>query len=538
MDAKALPEGKELLVWGAGEDVIARMTTTTERNGGKWSVLSGKGSGFSPGVGDVTSVSVIDGRRGDEADIAVGRANGRVQLLSMTQEGEFGKEEQRLMPLDEKVFEQSIPGPRRTSPGQVAASWTEWDAKSKLLASCRSSIVNLYHLEDTEKKELAPVVSQNVAAEGDEKHPNLIKGFKFLGQDTVACALGGSPNPLRWGKITPTGLFFYDVPKGRDCIDQLNSELVETLTLEEGTVVVDAIEPVGHPENSNLLLSAWRDGTYRLFDIRTSSRQDAVYRDIFQPQQGSNSLLVYGTNRFVAGTSIGGPLLRIFDFRYPRPYSYTQAMPCASNPPNPHRPRPYGVDHPWAQYCNNTRKTVSCKWHALSSMNDWRPDATIYVNKQGLDGIVSLAKASDLSDRFYCGARGAVIENQLQLTEDVKAADLKPSGPPGWHTSCDRANMSITETGVSLCNSFEYRKSSHNHMPTVFHQRPWGDEKLMMNGHKNSHLNLRKIRKKINRTRRLDYMWATRDEMLEDSESDHSEDEDEDDKAHHSGDEQ
>lgn len=83
----------------------------------------------------------------------------------------------------------------------------------------------------------------------------------------------------------------------------------------------------------------------RLLDMRTPSDHDATYRDPFQPYNPSNALLVYGTQRFVAAGATE-PAVRIFDFRYPKPYYHSDALPCSGYQPTPaveSRPRLQGA---------------------------------------------------------------------------------------------------------------------------------------------------------------------------------------------------
>lgn len=207
--------------------------------------------------------------------------------------------------------------------------------------------------------------------------------------------------------------------------------------------------------------------------MRTSSDRDVVYRDRFQPYCTTSSLLVYGTERFVAGGN-SEPVLRVFDFRYPKPYLHFNALPCSDQPPCPEAPE---VAHsrlsrqerqdsaasldqePSMTFsmgrCEPGRGDV-CRWHGQSRHPDWRPDATVFLGTDADDRVFSLAKASDLSGSFYCGMRGAIVEATSILAEDIlpKLA-ARPPAPPGWVARDDEQaprRMALLETGTSRCD--------------------------------------------------------------------------------------
>ena len=214
----------------------------------------------------------------------------------------------------------------------------------------------------------------------------------------------------------------------------------------------------------------------RLKDIRTSSPHDAAYRDNFQPYTSSSSLLVYGTERFLAGSDdVAGPCLRFFDFRYPKPYHHTSVQSCSEHLPRPGRPdyhEPGGFAVTVSQCDAN--KGIRCRWHAQSERDLWRPDITMYLTEPRWDGVTSLAKASDVSDTFYVGVRGAVVENTLRLTEDVDVEGLKAtSAPPGWEMEHRRLRAALIETGVSLCSSKEWLFTQESTVPQIMCQKPW-----------------------------------------------------------------
>lgn len=209
-------------------------------------------------------------------------------------------------------------------------------------------------------------------------------------------------------------------------------------------------------------------------DIRTPSDQDAVYRDRFQPYQASSSLLVYGTQRFVAGNN-SSPDLRFFDFRSPQPYRHTAGLPCSSASPSPARSYLRDVPETTAaglsadiDVCDHWSGR-QCVWHAQSASDSWRPDATMHLGDVSYDRVSSLAKSSDDASSFYCGVRGSVVEASLTLAEDITTQRVDLAAPPGW-AAVKASGVSLMETGVGLCSTDEFMES-FNGVPKLFQQK-------------------------------------------------------------------
>ena len=218
-------------------------------------------------------------------------------------------------------------------------------------------------------------------------------------------------------------------------------------------------------------------------DIRTPSAYDAIFRDQFQPYQSGSSLLVYGTERFVVGSN-SQPDLRFFDFRYPKAYHHTKAQACSAYSPFPNRPYDSGKSSytetlnrlklgPDGERCDHLHG-YECSWHHQSKADSWRPDATLHLGNPDYDSIFSLSKSSDMSDTFYCGVRGGVVEATISLAEDWHRERPTRTAPPGWRMTSERREARLMETGTSLCTSEYWRGANAVGLPRMlYHQNPW-----------------------------------------------------------------
>ncbi|PNY29158.1 Uncharacterized protein TCAP_00918 [Tolypocladium capitatum] len=251
----------DMLACGAGEDLFVRWRAADGKSPGTWRSLLGRETGYAAGTGDVTAVSAME--RNSRPEVVVGRANGDVQLLSAADDDSFGQPLKRLLPLDHGDVHP------RSSPGRLAVTWTEWQPQTQMVARCRSSLLALYNLSAEDGAELKPVVYYNASRDERCGDASLVLCAKFMGGDTVACGIGGSSEPLRWGKMRPTGLELSPATRHDDG---------KAFAAPRGTV--RAIEPVGHAKNENLLLGAWDDGSYRSafsFPSRRRRRRRGIF---------------------------------------------------------------------------------------------------------------------------------------------------------------------------------------------------------------------------------------------------------------------
>lgn len=200
-----------------------------------------------------------------------------------------------------------------------------------------------------------------------------------------------------------------------------------------------------------------------LTDIRTPSPYDAVYCDRLQPYDPGSSLLVYGTERFVAGSN-AKPSILFFDFRQPKHYHWTSAADCSAEDPYPNPPgngdaKKNGIDSQTRCGRCDHESGKQCVWHERSRSDYYRPDATLMIGEPKFDRIHSLAKSSDVSDTFWCGVRGAVFETRLMLADDTTIENVRRKAPLGWRVHRPEAKISFVETGLGVRDSDDWSDS-------------------------------------------------------------------------------
>lgn len=263
LSAAILPDSlDEIVAGGVGEDLVVRWTNLVDSSKSMWTKLKGDGQGYNPGTGDITAVSVLD--RENYPEIVAGRANGDLCIYAV--EGNaFLSEPVQLLARGESYYSRpmEIENSSVKSLAYNAITWTAWEPGTKMLATCQGTRLRLYDLSEppwNNKALCDPVTVYEVSSSRDQDSSLLVRNATFLSCDMIACGLGAAEDPLRWGHIRPSGIELHRASTNTSMDDVLS---VRTEPLASGRMTVRAIESVSGYRGSNMLLSAWDDGTIR-----------------------------------------------------------------------------------------------------------------------------------------------------------------------------------------------------------------------------------------------------------------------------------
>jgi len=241
---------REVVVWGAGEDVVARYR---ERQGPgrasktSWHRLVGRELGLSPGVDDINAIKVVP--HGSGYGILIGRHNGQLALLSGDPD-KFGEEIALFSPaLD-------VPHLEINSLDVIDIS----ESSKRLIAVATKSSIQVYCLPEDVVANTAPLENYNLRENGAIPRSARVGCAKWMEQGaSLALGLVGCKDALRYLDLTPDGWVCHSVAKNERVRKQFDAVF-------DGTVCPNSLEPVymsGSGRGTRLLLSAWRDGTIR-----------------------------------------------------------------------------------------------------------------------------------------------------------------------------------------------------------------------------------------------------------------------------------
>ncbi|KAK4126897.1 hypothetical protein N657DRAFT_611021 [Parathielavia appendiculata] len=423
---------EELVVWGAGESIIARYR---QRQGpGKvsktaWHKLDGKELGLSVGYDDVKTVKIV--KHGGERAFITGRHNRQLSLLS-AEPDRFGSQITYFRPALDQSVDSYLPSEQETMNSLDILS----SGNRTLIAAASNSSLRIYELPESDAAAVAPVTTYHLEDNTPGSNSARLGGARWMENgESIALALAGCKDPLRYVALTPAGWAHHAAAKSERVEKEFGIKY-------DRTICPNSLEAVhfhsGAKRGTSLLLSSWRDGTIRLQDLRTPSPFDAVYQDNVDPWSNAESLIAYGTERFVAGGSESFTI-QIFDFRWPKPYHHTSGLPCLGRRPfpQPHQPfrRRLTPESRSRSQCDHIRNR-RCHWHDLARSLYYRPNAKFFfsesirsLSRSGSSSVWSLARGSDISPNFYMGISGGVIEATLEETPDTLPPDRATVDP-------------------------------------------------------------------------------------------------------------
>ncbi|KAK0640886.1 hypothetical protein B0T16DRAFT_203500 [Cercophora newfieldiana] len=453
--------GEELLVWGAGEDIVARYR---RRGSGPTAVdcarSRGKDVGLKGGYDDVRALSIVKGQRSCDGQrvMVTGRDNGELVLLSAELD-RFGERlvDFRPVPVDGEWGSSRVGGRHETiNSVDVVRGGT-----GSLIAAATKSSVLVYEVPQDDRAEAFPLTSYDLrqgalATSGAPlSRPQLCRATWMGEEGLLALALKGCKDPLRYLEMTPSGWAQQAAAK--------NLDLERQFGIEYGNICPNSLQPVQRHATgrggTSLLLSAWRDGSCRLQDLRSPYPFDAIYEDNIDPWADMESLLVYGAERFVGG-GMNGATIKIFDFRWTKGYYHTSGLSCLDKRPYPKPVQPFLKTPATAnngKRCNHILGTT-CRWHGLSRDIYYRPNASFFLSRdlpgRSTSAVWSLSKPSDLSPNFYIGVSGGILE--ANLAQSGISCDphfgfedwASPTAPAGYKTRA--LSPSMMETGDGL----------------------------------------------------------------------------------------
>lgn len=398
---------KEVLVWGAGAELILRsrkMGDLAEQEWHAqqpvqrpsvfdqhhhmhdWSVF--KMTGASDGKDDITSANLLSSIDDGLEHIFVGRASGSLHHISTS------------ISESRSVIESIY-----ATGGRPVRSATLSTAPQQILAACLADSAVALYPTDAKADNIAPLDEVAAVPPGA---PGRTWSSKFLRDDRLAVGRGPSGQPILVYGISQTG--FSSAPLRRFDVQPDSAEEMDYPPTTNGihTTSIYPIVPIAPSSaaggvEGDIFLSGGYDGNVRLHDLRSPASSTARYVDIVD-NSAIYSLLAFGRERFVAGAS-RYTMLKVFDLRMPggKVYHYMDGTPTQASPSNP-----------------NYNYNIYLEVRPPSTNYPPRTNPTTIT--RGLDSpVYALSAPSPCSPTFYAGAENRIV--QLDL---VSALDPHP----------------------------------------------------------------------------------------------------------------
>lgn len=465
---------QETVAWGLGEDVMVRLRDL--RHGSlhseQWATLPGDLSGFKAGDDDTSTISIVQGP-GMAPSVLIGRASGYLHLVSIDKT-DFGR------PI--AWFQPDWNDPSAT----VQTSIQHFDVNSSqdTVAAISKDSLFFYKLQQT-----LPFKGQDNSSCDMLVHPTesiavgdlpssrdfrFLKEAKFLPNGDVALCMTNSAEALRYLTRTPAGSVMTNAAKllpSSRCSSTYAFSSDEPMSARS-ILPVDSSSLAGG--SSSTLLASFNDGTVRLQDLRTPSAVDTIYQDHLELTTAVGPLVSYGMERFIVG-SARLPILKVFDFRWTKTYSYIDALDCAAEPMDP-MPKSLTATElpsytPRSPCCHMAG--LLCSRHGLARNDFYRPNCNIYVPFYGRNDspIYSLAKSSDRASSVYAGLTGQLLKLSLkdEVADERESAFMKHMNKANRFGYDFRQSLtSIVETGNGIALD---DISDSKRLPVMFKQK-------------------------------------------------------------------
>ncbi|CAG7978966.1 unnamed protein product [Penicillium nalgiovense] len=295
---------KEVLAWGAANQLVMRIRQTGARSQEDWLVFNDIDHISS--YDDICSLHLLSSGNKYINDTNVehlifGRVRGDIAHLAISPNEATFEYKQKFLAYGLKLDRTDLSS----------------DTDSTLAAHFENGSIAFYHTQ-TDEEEIEPFTW--LLPEGSSR----TNYSKLLSSSLVAVGTGNVENSLSISKITPDGISAYR----KIGIGSLDTDP----TSLKSQVNIGAIEPLNNhnlaASPGEVFLTAWDDYTVRLHDLRSPRPYEVSYRDATDLNP-IYSLHAFGHERFLAGAG-GEAVVKIFDLRMCNTYSYLDAQVPAS----------------------------------------------------------------------------------------------------------------------------------------------------------------------------------------------------------------
>jgi WD40 repeat protein len=418
-NGKGWADRKEVLAWGAANQLVMRIKQTGAHPQEKWVMFNDVEDVSS--YDDISSLHLLSSKPGhshetDVEHLIFGRIRGDIAHIAISPKDATHIYKKKFLTYGLKLDNTDLSD----------------DRDPVLAAHFDNGSIALYHTA-TDKEQVEPFTW--LRPDGTLRN----KYSKLLSPSLVAVSTGDIKESLCISKVTPNGISPYRTIS----VDSLNSDFT-SLTRKAN---IGAIEPLNtHPlagPPGEVFLAAWDDFTVRLHDLRSPRPYEVAYKDITDLNP-IYSLHTFGHNHFLAGAG-GDAVVKIFDMRMCNTYSYLDAQVpigtgCTSqsqtnkskpntntntntngkdttNKSNPHSQKDFSVFlsnpaplPPTQQNTSRTRRRLPYRGPIYTMSTPSPSSPTVYTGI--VDGIVRLdfASTDDLT-----GSRKGWYEDNLEL---------------------------------------------------------------------------------------------------------------------------
>ncbi|RAL00406.1 F-box domain protein [Aspergillus ibericus CBS 121593] len=395
-NSSAWNDRKEVLAWGAADEVVLRITEPGAGQKGKWVVFNDLDHISSHD--DICGVHLLrpehHAKEPDKEHIIFARVRGELFHLSIDPDAASHVYKQQFM----------------TTGLGIERTDLSYGTDPILSAHLSTGSI-LFYSTTSEEEKVQPFARLNTDSSATDGNAVRNKYSKFLSPSLFAVSTGRIHDAIAISTITPE----------RQSLErELSVELVDFERLNLHTPIksnVNAIAPLD--PTGQVFLAAWGDRAVRLHDLRSDKDYEKVYHDTTD-QNPIYCVHPFGHDRFIVGAG-GDALVKIFDLRMPKQetYSYHDARPSPT-PTNYNKPlttslSTLSLTNP--SLITSPRKDISIFLSAHPPTNRTRPRNQSTRSYRG--AIYSMTSPSPSSPTIYTGVADGVVRLDFTSTDDL-----------------------------------------------------------------------------------------------------------------------
>jgi WD40 repeat protein len=291
---------KEVLAWGAANQVVMRIKQTGARARENW--IQFNDIDHISSYDDICSLHLLSSEEryqqdADTEHLIFGRLRGDIAHLAISPSEATYEYKHKFLTYGLRLDKTDLSN----------------DTERTLAAHFENGSIALFHSMD-EQEEIEPFTW--FRPEGVSRN----KYSKLLSSSLLAVGTGEAESALSISTITPDGVAPYRTI-GADTLETDSTSL-------KSKVNIGCIEPLNRHALSgspgDVFLTAWDDYTIRLHDLRSPAPYEVAYKDV-SDLNPIYSLHAFGHNHFLAGAG-GEAIVKLFDLRMCNTYSYLDAQ--------------------------------------------------------------------------------------------------------------------------------------------------------------------------------------------------------------------
>ncbi|KAI9371522.1 hypothetical protein BJX61DRAFT_511251 [Aspergillus egyptiacus] len=407
---------QEVLAWGAAHELILQIRRTGSQKSQRWFAFN-----------DLEHISSRDDIRGihllrsdhrakdsNQEHLILGRMRGELAHLAITPDSNSYEYKQRFQTFGLEI--------ERTDMG---------DGPEPILAAHLNNGMIVFYSTTSGDAEVHSFASLQIQAGSSGRN----RSSTFLAPNRFAVGTGRSEDAIAISTISQERI---DLEReiSADFLGLRANGLAKRATVTS----IAPLKSQGIGSSSgNVFLAAWGDDAVRLHDLRSHKPSESAYRDIAD-QNPVYCIHPFGQDRFILGAG-GDALVKIFDLRMPKTYSYLAARPNSVTISNDH---PSSSSSQRQKATSYPSKDLSLFLSFHSTNSPANAPRSRHLRHRYRGPVYTMSSPSLLSPTIYTGIAGGVVRLDFASTDDL-------AGPSqGWYR--DLLDLDLEHKGSRKLN--------------------------------------------------------------------------------------